>query len=132
MSYSNVMESLDRRYAYSNYNTTPIKRENEVWKISIQTTCYTKNHTVYGSTSARAEKQAYAFIEQFKAQAQKKYEKLMKRLQEEEKEIRRYERKPSKIDDKALQNYIESECPPITKIIIEIIKKDGTTETLSL
>ena len=62
MKYSDILEKLDNRYSYTNYNTKPVRKLNEVWKVCIVTNQATKEFIIRKPTAAAAEKAAHSTI----------------------------------------------------------------------
>lgn len=74
MTYTDMIQALDKKYGYNSKATTPIRKLNEVWEIVIQCDSFVrmnKKEKVYATTSAAAEKKANIIIRNHMAMIEK-------------------------------------------------------------
>ena len=126
MTYSEMIQALDRKNSYSNWNTKPVRKLNEVWEIVI--TCeeyarFNRREKIFAPTAESAEKKAYATIHSWVNAANRHNELLEKRY--------RYENQK---DGEIIytDEDIEEMKAHIRNIYINVTDRDGNKRTITV
>ena len=74
MTYTEMIQALDKKYGYNSKAVKPVRKLNEVWEIVIQCDSFVrmnKREKVYATTSTAAEKKANMIIKNHMAMIEK-------------------------------------------------------------
>ena len=74
MTYTDMIQALDKKYGYNSKATKPVRKMNEVWEIVIQCDSFVrmnKREKVYATTASAAEKKANMIIKNHMAMIEK-------------------------------------------------------------
>lgn len=131
MTYTDMLQKMDAKASYTNYNTKPVRRMNEVWEVIITTDKKVVREKIYKPTTIMAEKIANKYIENYIDAIKIKNANIKKKCEYENKKIRwdsltEEEYNFWRISDET----IDEMCTHIKSIIIKIIDKDGNERTI--
>lgn len=126
MTYTEIIQALDKKYGYNSKAAEPVRKLNEVWEIVI--TCeeyarFNRREKIFAPTAESAEKKAYAAIRSWVNAANRHNELLEKRC--------RYENQK---DGEIIytDEDIEEMKAHIGNIYINVTNRDGNKRTVTV
>lgn len=126
MTYTDMIQALDKKYGYNSKATKPVRKMNEVWQIIIQCDSYvrfSKNEKVYATTSAAAEKKVNIIIKNHIAMIEKYNAKIEEKCHHD-----------NKIAGETIcsEEYIEECKVHVIDIHINVTDRDGNKRTITI
>ena len=128
--YTDMIQRLDAKTSYTNYNNKPVKRINTVWDITITTNHKSEHKTIYKTTDVNAEKEAKKFVENYRNYLTKKNASIRAKYEEMNRRINNYD---TEVNDFWLysEKDIQEAQYKIENIIINITDREGNKKVIT-
>lgn len=128
--YTDMIQKLDAKTSYTNYNNKPVKRINTVWNMTITTNHKPEHKTIYKKTDVDAEKEAKKFVENYRNYLTKKNASIRARYEEMNRRINGYD---VEVDNFWLygEEDIQKAQYKIESITIDITDREGNKKVIT-
>lgn len=128
--YTDMIQNLDSKYSYTNYNNKPVKRMNTVWEITIMTNHKAICKKIYKTTDKSAEVEARKFVENYRAAITKRNETIRAKYERMNKEMLRYDPENA-VDWLYDEDFIKEQQYEIKSIVINVTDREGNRRVIT-